>query len=175
MKNKQNLLGLKEECLIQSCPKRWDSTYTMCDNLWRNRSAVCGVLTDRAYTNSATALKLEISEHDWLVMEEMLVLLKPLQVATKIFSSENKITLSAVRPIVKSLIESHFKEKIDDSVHTTTFKNSIIESLTKHFSMKPESTDFVKPEQIASFLDPRYKELQAETNIEKEKIKTYIQ
>lgn len=41
--------------------------------------------------------------------------------------------------------------------------------------MKPESTDFVKPEQIASFLDPRYKELRAETNIEKEKIKTYIQ
>lgn len=41
--------------------------------------------------------------------------------------------------------------------------------------MKPVNTNFVKPKQIASFLDPQYKELPAETNIQVEKIKTYVQ
>jgi len=41
--------------------------------------------------------------------------------------------------------------------------------------MVPMSTDFVRLDQLISFLDPRYKDLRAETDIETEKIKFYIQ
>lgn len=149
--------------MVQSCPTRWDSIYFMCDVLYRNRSAVCAILGDRAYTNSSTALNLEISEHGWGIMEGLITLLKPLHVATKFLCSETKVTFSAKRPVVQTLISNHYGPKPEDNNPVTNFKSSIVYSLKKRFTLEDDSCtseDFeVLPEQIACFLDPRYKDL----------------
>ncbi|XP_055858421.1 E3 SUMO-protein ligase ZBED1 [Episyrphus balteatus] len=111
LNKKQLQLGLKEERLVQSCTTRWDSIYFMCDTLHRNRSAVIAVLSDKSYTNSSTALNLEISEHGWGIMEELTTILKPLHIATKVLCSETKSTISAVRSVVKTLIDNHYSPK----------------------------------------------------------------
>jgi len=63
----------------------------MCDTLYRNCSAICGVLVEVLIECIPTiniALKLEISEYNWALMEEMLIVLKSLQTATRILCSE---------------------------------------------------------------------------------------
>lgn len=168
LEKKQEQLEVKRERLVQSCPTRWNSTFVMCETFLRNRTPVFAVLSDRTITNADMAVKQRMSELDWLVLEEMITLLKPLQAATKVFCSENKVTLSAVRPVIRSLLDNHFSSKPLDTVTVDLFKSSISSSLTTRFSMDEPTSNprTAQPLQISEFLDPRYKDLRAESDNE---------
>ncbi|KAJ8876653.1 hypothetical protein PR048_021100 [Dryococelus australis] len=81
LQTKQTQLGLNHERLLQSCPTLWDSTFMMCDILLRNRSPISVVMVDRVYTKAAIAVKLEICDRDWSLLEGLITLLKPVKAA----------------------------------------------------------------------------------------------
>lgn len=177
---KQAQLELKKECLVQSCPTRWDSTYSMCETFLRNKAAIFAVLADRSITTCETASKLGMTVRDWTVLEEMTLLLKPLKAATKVFCSDSKVTLSAVRPVIRSILDNHFTSKFTDSNTMEQFKTSITKSLTLRFDMAgPPGTEIthsgtVLTQQIAQFLDPRYKDLRAEGEEEAPRVRDHV-
>jgi len=175
--NKQVQLGMKEERLVQSCPTRWDSVYHMCDVLFRNRAPVCAVLGDRAFTSSAKALSLEISEQGWGIMEDLIKMLKPLHVAIKLLCSDSKVTISAVRPVVGTLITNHNAPESEDGNLISTFKTNIVAILKRRFHFNGTSLsedDSVLPQQVASFLNPRYKDLDAESRDDIAKVHAFV-
>jgi hypothetical protein len=123
LSEKQRQLGLNEQKLIQNCHTRWNSTYYMCERLVCNRNAVVSVLADRSITKLNITLKLEMSERDWLTMDDIKVL-KSLKLATTALCSEADVTISLVLPIVHGLIINHMKND-SDTAETNNFKRTV--------------------------------------------------
>lgn len=165
LKNKQTQLGLTEHTLIQSCATRWNSVYMMLNRLYTNRCAISNVLADRTITKSAMAKKFEIVESDWMNIETLVTLLKPLQIITTVLSSEKHSPVSMVRPLMFKLIEKHLKIKENDDGISLKFKQTVIEQLTERFKLNERviSPSVISVRHVAPFFDPRYKNLEYET------------
>lgn len=157
----QEQLGLNQLSLIQSCKTRWDSVYMMLDRLFTNRCAVTNALADRSITNVTIAKKLEISESDWTKMETVVALLKPLQVVTTIFCGETHSPVSIVKPLISKVIEKHLKINEYDSEVIISFKQTVVSQLKGRFKLN-NLTNTISSRQVASFVDPRYKDLEHE-------------
>ncbi|XP_055836664.1 E3 SUMO-protein ligase ZBED1-like [Episyrphus balteatus] len=173
LSRKQLQLGLKDLKLIQSCPTRWSSSYFMCERLIANRAAVLAVLADRTVTSSSLALKLEINEREWTLLEELTRILKPFQVATTILCQEN-VTISILRPIINGLINKHLVITDDDDENTVSFLEMMKTNLRQRFKMGEEIVNEVLTEQISSFLDPRHKNLEAECEIMRDVVRSHV-
>ncbi|XP_025204441.1 zinc finger BED domain-containing protein 1-like [Melanaphis sacchari] len=170
----QEQLGLNQLSLIQSCKTRWDSVYMMLDRLYTNRCAVTNVLADRSITNVAIAKKLDISECDWTKMETVVALLKPLQVVTTVFCGETHSPGSMVRPLISKVIEKHLKINTYDSEVVVSFKQTVVSQLIERFKLN-NLTNIISSRQVASFLDPRYKDLEHEEIEVRENIRCKVQ
>jgi len=99
LQSKQAQLNMKPLKLIQSVRTRWNSTFEMLEKLIANRLPISNVLADRNVTTFTMARKLEITEIQWAHMEELVNLLRPLQMATTVFCGEN-CSASIVRPLI---------------------------------------------------------------------------
>lgn len=105
----KNQLGIPHQSLVQYCKTQWNSIYLMIDRLLQKRTLVLNVLTDRTVTSLNIAQKLEITESQWLKIENLVSLLKPLYIVTNLFCSEHHSPASMVRPLLAQLIENHLK------------------------------------------------------------------
>lgn len=171
---KQEQLGIPHQSLVQYCKTRWNSIYLMLDCLLQNRNPILNVLTDRTVTSLYIAQKLEITESQWLNIEILVCLLKPLYIVTNIFCSENHSPASMVRPLLAQLIENHLKQKENDDKNVTYFKRTIIHEIKERFKLDWNETSSVSVKQIASFLDPRYKDLEFEPIDARENIRKVV-
>ncbi|XP_052132749.1 E3 SUMO-protein ligase ZBED1-like [Frankliniella occidentalis] len=175
----QSAAGMKEAKLVQSCATRWDSTYFMCKSLVESRNPVRAVLGDRAVTTAKQSRALQMTAEEWGELEAMLPVLKPLQVATTVLCADDKVTISAVRPIVRSLLDVHYKEDDDDldpsEERVRAFKVEVSRLLRQRFQMDASPESPVLVQQLASLLDPRYKKLRAEPSAaEADKVREFL-
>ena len=81
----------------------------MIRSLLDNRWPVTAVLSDEAVT-LRTHRYLDFSSVNWIVLEELVKVLEPLEVATVFLSKEVNVSLSAVLSIIQGLLS-----KLDDS------------------------------------------------------------
>jgi len=169
LKTKQEQLGLPTECLIQSCKTRWNSVFMMLDRLYENRCPVSNVFADRTVTTAAMAQKFEVTENQWAAIETIVKLLKPLQVITTVFCGEKYCSISMVRPLLNIVIEKHLQPQINDDEIAQNFKYIVLKD---RFKLNWNPSSVVSARQIASFLDPRYKDLEHEAADAREEIRT---
>lgn len=80
--------------------------------------------------------------------------LSPLAEFTNVMSGEKYVTISAVLPIINLLQTSVLKENTDDKPLTNELRSRIINDLSK----RNQQSHVVHLLEIASFLDPRFKE-----------------
>ncbi|KOC61204.1 Zinc finger BED domain-containing protein 1 [Habropoda laboriosa] len=158
---KEKQLNLNRRKLIQSCPTSWGSYYYMCERLIYNRTAIMSVLTDRTITKLNIAAKLDMSEHHWAIINDIITVLKPLDEVTTTLCS-------LVLPIIHSIINNHLKTNDVGRSETEQFKSVLVTSLTNRFKL---NSNIETVHGLASFLDPRSKQLSFENN-EKKKLIT---
>ena len=154
--------GLKTEKLIQSCNTRWDSQYYMFQSLINNKAPISAVLSDRQMTKRSVAQKLKIMESEWEYMEKLVTLLKPFQVATPVFCSENEVTISVACPIIKLIMLNHLSITSEDNERLRRFKQKAVSSLRDRFNFYEDNLD-LDITQISQFFNPRHKSLECET------------
>lgn len=169
--NKQNQLGMPEQSLLQCCKTRWNSIYIMLERIFKNRCPIINVIADRTITPARIAQKLEISEQQWSKIEILVILLKPFQVITTLLCGEKHSPTSMVRPLLKKLLDNHLKLQDYDDQSITHFKQTIISEIKERFKLEWNVEEIVSVRQIASFLDPRYKNLDHEPIIARESIR----
>lgn len=147
----------------------------MMERLVLNRCAIFNVLADRTITSQSMAQKLEIKEHEWLFIESLIQFLKPIYVTTNIFCTENNSSISMIRPLLKQIIEKHLMQchENEDTI-VQTLKQTLASEIKRRFSLEWDSTESVLLEQIASFLDPRFKDLDHEVLSNHEAIRSKI-
>ncbi|KAL4107281.1 hypothetical protein QTP88_017652 [Uroleucon formosanum] len=126
----------------------------------------------RNITASNIAQKLEITESEWLIIEKLLVLLKSLQALTTLFCGELESYVSMVRPLMHKIVTSHYEHGIDDDNMTERFKNTISYQLTTRFELTWK--DIITARHVASFLDPRYKDMDHESVKAREIIRSHV-
>lgn len=174
LKIKQELLGLPKESLIQSCKTRWNSIFMMLDRLYKNRCPISNVLADRSLTTAVVAHEFEMTEHQWTDVETLIKLLEPLQIMTTVYCGEKYCSSSMVRPLLNAVIEKHLKHNINDDEIAEHFKTTVIRELSDHFKLTWCPSCVVSARQIASFLDPRFKDLEHETVDARVEIRTRV-
>lgn len=165
LEEKLRALNLPTLKLIQRCPTRWNSTFNMLERLYTLRTGITAVLSDRSIFKSSVAAQLEMCEADWLKISDLATVLNPFQQATTVLCADKKITLSLVRPIIHSIINHHLAIQNNDSAMIISFKLCVAVDLTERFHMKnpgDQTKYIVRPEQMASFMDPRHKTLISE-------------
>lgn len=151
--------------LIQSCATRWNSELFMLERAVDLRPSLVAVIADRSIFNKKAAQKIEISESEWNLMDSLVKVLKPFELATVVLSSDSEITISKVRPIIHKIITKHMKFNDDDSKLIKRFKSTVSDDLKKRFNFdeieESEQKD-ITVSHIASFLDPRFKSMKFE-------------
>ena len=77
-----------ERSLVKDVATRWNSSYLMLDSQVNEKISVVAVLEDEAITAPHDYKRLKLSGMQWDLAEEMLKVLKPLQVATTALCEE---------------------------------------------------------------------------------------
>jgi hypothetical protein len=107
---------------------------------------------------------------DWSTMDDIIKVLKSLQLATTALCSETDVTISLVLRIVHGLIISHLKNNGSYTAETN-FKIILKTSLINSFNV---DSHFETAYRIASFLVPRSKDLSFESHEMKDKIRISV-
>lgn len=130
----------------------------MGDRLIESRQCISMVLNDRSTTTRTIAMSLELSESRWELLEQLLKVLKPFDLVTKVLPSATTPTISTVYPILKSISQNFLTPNDSDLLEIITFKNTLsLEFKARFFSeFHDDSVFFLN---IASLLDPRYKHI----------------
>lgn len=133
--------------------------FYMLERLHQQRAAVVAVISDSSITSARKAVELEITQQEWKVIEDLIDVLRPFQVATSTFSEEAQVTASSVLPVIVSLVEKFLKSDIRDVEFVAQFKELVRQDLTRRFDIGMDSLG-QSALCVASFLDPRFKNLQ---------------
>ena len=82
----------------------------MIQHLVANRWSVSAVLSDATVTKRHHCT-LDLTAHQWVLLEELAKLLEPLEVATVFFCTEKKESLSCILPIMHNVFTSMDSEE----------------------------------------------------------------
>ena len=157
LKEKQKTLNIPEHTLIQSVATRWNSTYFMLERLLKQRWAIYGVLHDET-VSKPDHKRLDLKDEEWELASQLIVVLKPLQVATTALCEEHNVSVSLVYPVVYGLLKKHLAPASDDRTAVKVFKKTVASELKRRFD--PDSEEIAEdPPVLASALDPRYHQL----------------
>ena len=86
----QSQMNMDQQKLKIDCTTRWNSTLYMIQRLVANRWPVSAVLSDTTVTKKQDCT-LDLTAHQWVLLEELAKLLEPLEVATVFFCTERKV------------------------------------------------------------------------------------
>lgn len=158
LEKKQNQLNLPVHRLVQCVSTRWNSVFLMFQRLLEQKAAIAAVLNDSTVTISRRAVALEIKQQEWKIITDLTNVLKPMQIATTTLCSETETTSGSVLPIVTKLHEKFLSVTGNESATIQNFKQRAAVELMTKFKLDADDL-WQSPLAIASFLDPRYKNL----------------
>ena len=149
LREKQEMLKLPQHKLIQECATRWGSTLDMLQRLMEQQAAIAAVLM------SGKVRHLMPESDEWVIIEELVDILKPFHHATEVLSAEKYPTFSTVKPLLYKLLEKALKVNDGDTSTIKEVKKVIKSDLASRY----QSTSIQKLMNVATYLDPRYKDL----------------
>ena len=149
LRERQEMLKVPKHMLIQDCVTRWGSTLAMLERLMEQQAPIAAVLMDGRLRH------LMPDSEDWSIIEVLVDILKPFQQATEAMSAVKYPTLSTVKPLLFKLVNRTLKANESDSAVAKEVKVEIKRDLQGRYS----TPSVARILNIATFLDPRYKEL----------------
>lgn len=135
--------------LVSHVPTRWNSAYLMVERAVQLKDAMVLYFSDY-YIDKDDIL----TEDEWKLMTEMLIVLRPLYLVTVELSSEKNTTLSKVIPIANQLQETYLTVK-NESPIAKMLRETILDGL-KHYFVGIENNEIYT---LSTILDPRFKNL----------------
>ncbi|XP_065133764.1 E3 SUMO-protein ligase ZBED1-like [Paramisgurnus dabryanus] len=168
LEDKQRLLGLKPDKLINDCVTRWNSTYDMICRASEQQAAVAAVIFDKKMSN------LELTTSEWRLVEQVQETLKPFKVATQALSTSKYPTSSAVLPLQHILLSQVQKisSESDERSCLREMASKIEADLSKCYDPKKEAAFMLLNK--ASYLDPRFHRLIHITEEKRQQVRANI-
>ncbi|XP_078017009.1 E3 SUMO-protein ligase ZBED1-like [Epinephelus lanceolatus] len=140
LKDKQQILGLKQHSLILDVKTRWNSLYLMIKRFMEQYPAIQAAALDPQLRRAMTKDNLDrLRDDDFHKAEEFVQLMKILYTSTLCVSGEKNSTCGQIIPILQKL-EEHFTVKHEDTSFVTAIKekdNAIQDFLHEATAMDP--------------------------------------
>ena len=105
LKAAQREKNMDVKVLIQECSTRWNSTFYMVERLVELRWAVVKVLNDDRVTKRQDR-SLNLTDRQWRLAEQLINMLKSLEIATTLFSYNEHVSMSNVLSVLKSIVQN---------------------------------------------------------------------
>lgn len=156
--------------LIQYGKTRWNSIYDMLERLYALRWPVTAVLSDRNVTKIADAKVLDLKSEHWSLIDNLLPILKQLKTANSLLCAEHNVSISCVLPIMNALVNNHLKSNDMDNTIIKNFKIELANKIDEKFNRSENYNYYVK----ASALDPRYKNLDFLSEVNRSQVRQNI-
>ena len=157
LREKQEMLKLPQHKLIQDCVTRWGSTLGMLERLMEQQAAIAAVLMGGKVRHL-------MPEGDERTVIELLVdILKAFHRATEAMGAAKYPTLSTVKPLLHVLLEKTLKVTSSD----TAVAKEVKEAIRRDLHARYQNVAVQRLMNVATFLDPRYKELPFLSHISK--------
>ncbi|XP_067831096.1 E3 SUMO-protein ligase ZBED1-like [Heptranchias perlo] len=142
--------------LVMDTATRWSSTFDMCERLLELRWAVSMVLEeDRA----AHLTVQNLSDHQWKLLQDLLPILKTLKVASSFLSEEHNASVSSLIPCLHGVMTALMHHHGDPGCIVKTVSAKIRSEIGKRWHLSDDDEMLESPAIVASFLDPRFKDL----------------
>lgn len=137
----QDLLKLKQDVRT-----RWNSTFYMLERLLKLKVPLSATLPllDSPPSN--------LNSNEWLLIEDVVMLLQPFEKITTIVSGESYPTLSCIIPIVQGL-QNSMRNKCPTTELGVQLKRNLLNVIEKRLAVYEHNRTAAK----ATFLDPRFK------------------
>ena len=157
LSRKQEQINLPNHRLLQDVVTSWNSTFLMFKRLLEQRWAIYAVLYDEHGTQSQYK-HLHLKEDQWNLMEQMVEVLEPLQIATTALCETQIVSCSLIYPVVNGLLKNHLLIGEDDLPVVKRFKEMVTQEIQNRFNVEKA----VEEQSVAIFaaiLDPCYHQL----------------
>uniref|UniRef100_A0A3P9K018 HAT C-terminal dimerisation domain-containing protein n=1 Tax=Oryzias latipes TaxID=8090 RepID=A0A3P9K018_ORYLA len=156
-------LGKKQEPLIQDVPTRWNSTLEMFKRVSRNKEAVIAALDNQEH-------KLILpTAAEWDKLQRLETLLEPCRYVTELLGGEAYVSCSVVLPSLCHL-RLKMEDCDEDPAYVVRFKTKFKEDLASRQEQLNNAWL-----QIATVLDPRFKDLKCLPKKDREAVWTTLE
>ncbi|KAM4697156.1 E3 SUMO-protein ligase ZBED1-like [Rhinophrynus dorsalis] len=129
----------------------WITTLEMCESLLDLKWAIHSILEEQAVQN--------LAEKHWKLLQDLVPMLKTLWIATSFLQEEQNISVSALMPCVHGVLTAVAQLSAESNDIIKAVAGQIRSEICRHWDMMDEEKLLTNPAVIASFLDPRFKEL----------------
>ena len=99
LREKQVQLEVPKHSLVEDVATRWN----MLDRLAEQRVSIYATLHDTSITKPQHQC-LDLKDAQWNLLSQIVVVLKPLQIATTVFSSDLNVSCSIIYPVVHGIL-----------------------------------------------------------------------
>ena len=145
----QTTLDLPQHSLVSDCVTRWGSQQKMVERILEQEPAIRHVLgPDRRCSHLIPTWQ------DVEVLQSIHAVLSPLAEFTDILSGEERVTASAIKPLLHVLQKKVLVASDTDTTLVSDIKERIYNYLESKYLGNADFEDTIN---IASFLDPRFK------------------
>ncbi|KAM6100809.1 E3 SUMO-protein ligase ZBED1-like [Pterocles gutturalis] len=142
--------------LVLDAARRWLSTLEMCERLLELKWAVTAALEE---SRRGAAGGRNLADHQWKVLQDLVPVLRTIKIAAAFLGEEQNISASALMPCVHGIVAAIGQQAEDVGAVVKTVVSKIRAELTQRWGLAEEEKALENPAVIASFLDPRFKEL----------------
>ncbi|XP_014211665.1 zinc finger BED domain-containing protein 1 [Copidosoma floridanum] len=149
------------------CTSCWISTYNMLHQLLMRREIINDILPEMQDIDLSLVY---LTNEEWQSVSDIVESLQPLKDTIYTLSEEKMPHISLLKPLLWQLVTSHLKVKDDDTENAREIKDSLIKMLSEKYA--DQHVNLVL--QIATVLDPRFKEVQYASDEDKKEFITPI-
>lgn len=135
--------------LFKDTPDRWTTIYLLLNDINELRPVLSKVFVKVSRKNGPS-----LTEYEWKTISEVLRVLKPLHEATRELLVDCTVTISKIIPIVHG-VEAALKNMDNLSLDVTLFRDNLLTFFGERFENIERNPVYA----IATFLDPRYKDI----------------
>uniref|UniRef100_A0A8D0GEG7 BED-type domain-containing protein n=1 Tax=Sphenodon punctatus TaxID=8508 RepID=A0A8D0GEG7_SPHPU len=142
--------------LVMDTGVRWITTIEMCESLLDLKWAIMSVLEEHPKGTSAIQ---NLADHQWKLLQDLVPIMRTIKIATSFLREEQNISISSLMPCIHGIVAAIGQQSEDSSSIIKTVVSNIKAELTKRWGITEDEKLLESPAVIASFLDPRFKEM----------------
>ncbi|XP_074713748.1 E3 SUMO-protein ligase ZBED1-like isoform X2 [Strix uralensis] len=142
--------------LVMDVSTRWLSTIEMCESLLELKWALMAVLEEHP---KGAAGAPALADHQWKLLQDLVAVLRTIKIATAFLREEQNASASSLLPCVHGVVGAIGRQAEEAGAVLKTVVGNIRTELTRRWGLAEDERLLESPAAIASFLDPRFKEL----------------